>query len=44
MAAAMKIPCLAAAELEAGALNASLQSAAPPAGLTVLSGEHPAFT
>lgn len=44
VAAAMKIPCVAAAELEAGALNAPLQSAAPPVGLTVMSGERPAFT
>jgi hypothetical protein len=39
-----KIPCLAAAELEEGALNAKLLAAAPPAGLKVLSGEQPAVT
>jgi hypothetical protein len=38
------IPCLAAADLEEGALNAKLMAAAPPAGLKVLSGEQPAVT
>jgi len=42
--ASTKIPCLAAAELEEGAVNAKLQAAAPPAGLKVLSGERPAVT
>ena len=42
--AATKIPCLAAAELEQGGLNAKLLVAAPPAGLKVLSGERPAVT
>jgi hypothetical protein len=37
-----KIPCLAAAELEDGALNAKLMAATPPKGLKVLSGEQPA--
>ena len=41
---ATKIPCLAASELEEGALNAKLMAAAPPAGLKVLSGEQPALT
>jgi hypothetical protein len=42
--ASTKIPCLAAAELEQGALNAKLLAAAPPAGLRVLSGEQAAVT
>jgi hypothetical protein len=42
--ASTKIPCLAAADLEQGALNAKLLAAAPPAGLQVLSGEQPAVS
>jgi len=42
--ASTKISCLAAAELEQGALNAKLLAAAPPADLKVLSGEHAALT
>ncbi|HYS19889.1 MAG TPA: hypothetical protein VEO73_02260 [Gemmatimonadales bacterium] len=42
--ASTKIACLAAAELEEGALNAKLLAAAPPAGLKVLSGEQAAVT
>ena len=42
--ATTKIPCLAAVELEQGALNAKLLAAAPPADFKVLSGEHAALT
>lgn len=42
--ASTKIPCLSAAELEDGALNAQLVAAAPPAGLKVVTGEQPAVT
>jgi hypothetical protein len=42
--ASTKIPCLAAAELEQGALNAKLMAAAPPADLKVLSGERAALS
>ena len=41
--ASTKIPCLAAAELEEGALNPKLLAAAPPSDLKVLSGEQPAI-
>jgi hypothetical protein len=37
------IPCVAAAELQAGALNARLLAAAPPRGLRAVSGEYPAI-
>jgi len=42
--AATSIPCLPAAELEEGALNAKLLAAAPPPGLVVRSGEQAAVT
>jgi hypothetical protein len=42
--ASTNIPCLAAAELEAGALNAKLLAAAPPADLKIRSGERAAVT
>ena len=42
--ACTKIPCLAAGELEQGALNGRLLAAAPPSGLKVLSGERAAVT
>lgn len=38
------VPCLTAAELEEGALNERLEAAAPPPGLKVRSGAHPAVT
>lgn len=42
--ASTRIPCLAAAELEEGALNAQLFAAAPPPGLKAVTGEHAAVT
>src|SRR2546430_8502523 len=41
--AATQIPCVPAAELQAGALNAKLLAAAPPRGLRAVSGEYPAI-
>jgi len=41
--AATQIPCVAAAELQAGVLNAKLLAAAPPRGLRAVSGEYAAI-
>jgi len=40
---ATNVPCMAAAELEEGALNAKLMAASPPPGLQAVSGEQPAI-
>jgi len=41
--AATQIPCVTAAELQAGTLNAKLLAAAPPRGLHAVSGEYRAI-